>query len=171
METMKRNSADQWEDSWPERFLTSAAMLATGSLCVIVTTVVISRWFYQPVIPDDVHLVRELMIAVVLLPLASITARHKHIRVTVFTDWTSPNTIKTLSVFGDVVGLFFVGLLLWAGTRSLAGALESAEYHDGDIYFPTWIGFALYVTGLGACFLRLLLIVVRPQRSNENPGT
>ncbi len=170
MEKMRQKRADQREDSWPERFLTSIAMIATGALCVIVTTIVISRWFYQPLIPDDVYLVSELMIAVVLLPLASITRRHMHIEVTVFTDWTSENCKKKLSVLGHVIGLLFVGLLLWAGTRSLVGALETGEYYDGNISIPTWIGYALYVSGLCACFLRLLLFVAFPQRNEESPG-
>lgn len=165
METMKPNSADQRTDSWPERYLTWIAMIATGALCVIVTTTVISRWLYRPLIPDDVYLVRELMVAVVLLPLASITRRHMHIRVTIFTDWTSVNARKKLSVLGNVIGLLFVGLLLWAGTRNLAGALESGEYFDGDISIPSWIGYALYVSGLFGCFLRLLFLVAHPQRN------
>jgi TRAP-type C4-dicarboxylate transport system permease small subunit len=103
------------------------------------------------------------MVVAIILPLASVTARRMHIAVTVFTKWASVRTKQNLSTVGKAVGLLFVGMLLWASVRSLVGAVDSGEYYDGYIYIPIWIGYAVYVLGLAAFFLRLLLSIVRPR--------
>ena len=138
-----------------ERSLTVLARLAVALLCLIVTTSVLSRWLYGALIPDDVLLVRELMVAVILLPLAAVTAGRGHIAVTVFSDWAGPRAQFALSLLGHVVGLLFVAALLWAGMRLLTGAWASGEYYDGDLYIPLWLGYAVYVVGLAAFLARL----------------
>lgn len=147
--------------SWPERWLTVLAMLAVALLCAIVTTSVLSRWLYGALIPDDVLLVRELMVAVILLPLAAVTAARGHISVTVFTDWAGTRSQHALSLLGHVIGLLFVGALLWAGGRLLAGAWASGEYYDGDLYIPLWLGYAVYVVGLAAFLARIAIMCGR----------
>ncbi len=163
METLNHKNAGQQTESVLERMLLRLGVLALATLCLTISIVVLSRWFYHPLIPDDVLLVRELMVMVVVLPLAAVTARHMHIEVSVLTEWTSARTQKKLSTFGKMIGLLFVGMLLWAGVRSLAGVIDSGEYYDGDIYIPIWIGYAVYVLGLAAFFLRLLLSILRPE--------
>ena len=147
--------------SWPERFLTVLAMLAVALLCLIVTVSVISRWLYGALIPDDVLLVRELMVAVILLPLAAVTAGRGHIAVTVFSSWAGARAQAVLSLLGHGVGLLFIGALLWAGARLLSGAWATGEYYDGDLYIPLWLGYAVYVTGLAAFLARLAVMCGR----------
>jgi TRAP-type C4-dicarboxylate transport system permease small subunit len=162
METVSQVATGPESESRAERFLTALGMLAIGALCAIITVIFLSRWLYHPFIPDDVLIVRELMVAVILLPLASVTANRLHIAVTVFTDGKPDKTRLILSRFGNAIGLVFVGLLLLAGARSMLGAIETGEYYDGDIYIPVWIGYSVYVLGLAAFFLRLLVSVIRP---------
>ena len=163
MGALSPESTDHLADSVPERILTNLGVFAIATLCLIICIVVLSRWFFRPVIPDDVLLVREFMVAVIILPLASVTSRRMHIAVTVFTEWTSVRTQKNCSTFGKLIGVLFVGILLWANFRSLFIVIETGEYYDGDIYIPIWIGYLVCVLGLEAFFLRLLASILRPE--------
>ena len=151
----------QSQETWPERVFTALAMTCTALLCAIVTVTVVSRWLYKPLIPDDVLIVRELMVAVILLPLASVTASRAHIAVTVFTEWLGARGKTALSAFGHLVGFGFVTGLIWAGSRLFSSAWESGEYFDGDLYIPIWIGYAVFLVALIAFALRMGVQLVR----------
>ena len=154
------------DESWLERTFTALAMVATGLLCFIVTLTVVSRWVFRPLIPDDVLIVRELMVAVILLPLASVSARHAHIAVTFFTDLAGPRTHSVLERLGYLVGLLFTSALIWAGSLLFMSAWSSGEYYDGDLYIPMWIGYATFLVALAAFGLRLAVLLFR---SNATP--
>lgn len=149
------------QEAWPERALTAFAMGCILLLCAIVTVTVISRWLYKPLIPDDVLIVRELMVAIILFPLASVTAARAHIAVTVFTHRLGKRGHNLLSVFGYLVGTFFAGALIWAGVRLFQSAWTSGEYFDGDIYIPAWIGYAVFVVALAAFACRMVVQPIR----------
>ncbi len=150
--------------TWLERAFTALAMLGLVLLCLIVTITVLSRWLYRPLIPDDVLLVRELMVGVILLPLAAVTARGAHISVTVFTNWLRPAPLAWLARLGYAIGLALVGALLWIGQRLFRASWESGDYHDGDIYIPMWIGYCVFMIALAAFAVRLAAQIVRPSR-------
>ncbi|TAK51562.1 MAG: TRAP transporter small permease [Gammaproteobacteria bacterium] len=161
---------DPVSHSRAEGLLLLLAALAIAVLCAIVTLTVVSRWFDWLLIPDEVLLVRELMVAVILLPLAAVTARRLHIAVTLFTGRIAGRCRRQLARLGGAVGLLFVGLLLWAGIRNLAGAVATGEYHDGEMQLPVFVAQAVYVLGLGACCLRLVVQLVRPEADRDDPG-
>lgn len=143
----------------PERWLTALAMVGVGLLSLIVTITVVSRWLYHAMIPDDVLLVREIMIWVILLPLGAVSVKRMHIAVTIFTDRARPAALRILDKVGTFIGSCFVALLLWAGCKLFLDAWESGEYYDGDINIPMWITQAVYVIALAAFLARLLLIL------------
>ena len=155
--------------SRPERWLTVLAMVGVGLLSLIVTTTIVSRWVYRAVIPDDVMLVREIMIWVIVLPLAAVTCKRMHIAVTIFTDKVAPRTMRTLERVGNTIGLVFVGLLLWGGWTLFVSAWESGEYYDGDMNIPMWITQGVYVVGLAAFFVRLSLSVFSKGPPEKKP--
>jgi len=140
--------------STPETMLLNLAVVAVGSLCLIITVTILSRWVYRSIIPDDVLLVGEMMVAVILLPLAAVSAQKKHIIVTVFTNWITTGSKRKLSALGHLAGFLFVGLLLGAGAQNLMDAVSSGEYYDGDLYIPLWIGYSVYLLGLSAFLVR-----------------
>ncbi len=146
--------------SQPERMLSALAVLAVGLLSVVVTLSVVTRWLGWGLIPDSVLLARELMVATIMLPLAVVTAGREHISVTVFTTKAGHRTRLVLEVIGHGVGLVFAGGLLLAGWRFLADAVVTGEYYDGDLYIPFWIGWAVFVFGAAAFFLRLAAMLV-----------
>jgi len=152
------------ETAGPDRWLTACAVAGALLLCGIVTVTVISRWLYKSVIPDDVLLVRELMVLVILFPLAAVTARRMHISVTIFTE-RAPGILKSgLDRLGAVAGLVFVGFLLWAGVRMLSQSWSSGDYYDGDLNIPMWLAHGVYVLALGAFFVRLAIAAIGARR-------
>ena len=130
-------------------------MGCTALLCLVVTITVFSRWLYKPIIPDDVLIVRELMVAIILLPLASVTAARAHIAVTVFTNWLGGLCKIVLSALGHFTGLVLVTGLIWAGGRLFWSSWKSGDYFDGNIYIPAWIGYAVFLLALMAFAIRL----------------
>lgn len=164
-------NAGALEGSMPERILLYLAMISIGLLCLIVTISVISRAVYRPLIPDDVLVVRELMVAAICFPLAAVTAARSHIAVTVFTEWVPMRGRALLSVVASLFGLVFTLSLMFAAFRLFSGALASGEYYDGDIYIPTWIGYATFVLAMGIFAARLVVTCyhdIRVLRTPEN---
>ena len=146
-------------ETWLETFCLSLAMISILLLCLLVTLTVISRAVHAPIIPDDVLIVREFMIAAILLPLAAVTARQAHISVTVFTDRASVKAKAVLNVLKNLFGILFSGLLVYAGIRLFIGAWSSGEYYDGDLYIPMWIGYSVFVGALSIFLLRLIVML------------
>lgn len=161
-----------------ERVLASLATLAVGLLCVLVAVGVLSRLVGHPLIPDSVLLVQEMMVAVIVLPLALVTAVRDHIAVTVFTRRAGEPLQRALAVLGHLVGLVFAGALLWAGARLLARSLASGEYYYGVLDIPVWVGHTIFVGGAAAFVLRLVAMVLhdlglrgrRPPRVDAGPA-
>jgi TRAP-type C4-dicarboxylate transport system permease small subunit len=145
--------------SWPERALSLLATVAVGLLCALVTLGVVSRLVGRPLVPDNVLLVQEMMVAVILLPLAVVTVLREHIAVTVFTRRAGARTQRLLAVLGHLVGLVFSGALLWASARLLSRSLASGEYYYGALDIPVWTGHAMFVVGAAAFTLRLLVML------------
>ncbi|MCC7326762.1 MAG: TRAP transporter small permease [Burkholderiales bacterium] len=140
-----------------ERTLSALAAVALAVLCGIVTTTIVVRAAGFALIPDDILLVQELMVAVILLPLAAVTAQRQQIAVTVFTERIGLRRKAALALLAHVVGMVFAGALFAVGVKSLLAAVASGEYFDGVLYLPTWIGWAVFSLGTGAFLLRLLL--------------
>lgn len=143
--------------SLPERVFLALAMIGILALCLTVTITVLSRTFYRSIIPDDVLLVREIMVATILFPLAAVSANRAHIAVTIFTNWVSDRGKVRLSVFAQIIGIVFSASLLFAGYRLFSSAWSAGEYYDGDIYIPMWIGYATFVFALAIFLARLLV--------------
>lgn len=157
-----------------ERVLSALAAVGLVLLCIIVTTTVVVRAIGFVLIPDDVLLVQELMLGVVLLPLAAVTVRRRHIAVTVFTERLPLRGKAALALLAHAVGCVFAGALGWAGGRSLLAALASGEYYDGDLHLPTWIGWGMFTFGTGVFLLRLILqlyLDARLLRGHRSDGT
>lgn len=146
--------------SWPERGLALLATVAVGLLCALVTVGVASRLVGRPLVPDNVLLVQEVMVMVILLPLAVVTVLREHIAVTVFTRRAGVLTQRLLAALGHLVGLVFAGALLWASARLLSRSLATGEYYYGALDIPVWTGHVMFVVGAGAFALRLLVMLV-----------
>ncbi len=170
MDPLNPEDGEGQTGSWPERALLFLAMVGIAMLCAIVTITVVSRAIYRPLIPDDVLLVREVMVATILLPLAIVTTGRAHIAVTIFTNWMSDAARRWLSALGHLIGTAFAAVLCYAGWWLLKDAWRTAEYFDGDIYLPTWIGYATFVLAMLLFLIRLILMLVADLRSLRRAG-
>lgn len=138
-----------------ERGGASAAGLALVLLCAIVAVNVITRALWVAVIPDDILLVSELMLIVILGPVALVTADREHIAVTIFTDRAGQGAKRALSCLAQLAGLAFFGFLLAAFWELLLKAWRTGEYYDGILDIPQWPGLALAVAAVAGVMLRL----------------
>ncbi len=140
-----------------ERLLLGVAVAGIVGLGVLVTLTVLSRAFRVVLLHDAVLMVQELMVAVIVLPLAYITATRSHIVVDVLSRRLPAPVQPLLPPLAVLVGLGFFGPLSWAALGDLARAWQGATYYEGDLALPEWPGRLIYALGLVMVLWRLLL--------------
>jgi len=137
--------------------LSSALVLFVG---LLICGNVIARSLFSTQIPDTVIIVPEVMVAMILFPLAAVTRDRAHIAVELFSRKMPEKVQGWLVVFGSLVGLIAIGILLYAGTEELQKILERQSRFAGELDLPKWPGVAAYVAGLSFAALRLVLMLV-----------
>ncbi|MCR4267554.1 TRAP transporter small permease [Nitratireductor sp. ZSWI3] len=143
-----------------ERLLLDLSICAIAGLCLLITASVVLRAGFNSGVPDTVVMVGELMVAAIVLPLATATAARSHIGVEFVANMLSPRAQGVLIVFGSVVGLLALAPLLYAGWREAAHTLTNGAFFFGQLSLPKWPGRVIFLTGLSFCWLRLLLLVI-----------
>jgi TRAP-type C4-dicarboxylate transport system permease small subunit len=138
-----------------EKVLLALGIVALAVVCVVVTYTVVARAAGWPLIPDDVQIVRQFMVAVIIFPMAAVSAVRMHIVVTIFSHWMSPKTKAWLIAVGDGIGLLLVSILLAGAIRLFLDSFTSGEYYDGDIRIPYWMGHLAYTIAMAALWLRM----------------
>jgi len=154
-----------------ENVLLGLGALAVILMGVLITGNVIARALLGTSIPDSVTLVRELMVAAILLPLAAATAARAHVVVEFISDRMGARVKSWLIVLGSVVGMLALAPLLYAGWREFSSNWTSGSFYFGDLSLPKWPGRALFLVGIGACWLRLLELAIRDTRTILGGGT
>ncbi|NOR32267.1 MAG: TRAP transporter small permease subunit [Sulfitobacter sp.] len=148
-----------------EKILLGLGAIAVILLGVLITTNVVARAVFSSSVPDSVTMVRELMVAAILLPLGAATANRAHISVAFVSDQFGPRLRSWLIVMGSVMGLIALAALLYAGTREFLGVWEKGSFFYGDLNLPKWPGRLLFIIGIGACWLRLAELAIRDTRT------
>ncbi|MEJ8475283.1 TRAP transporter small permease [Roseibium algae] len=143
-----------------ERLLLDLAVCAIFGLGLLITLSVMSRGLFNSGIPDTVVLVRELMVAAILLPLAAATANRAHIAVEFLANMLPPRTQVWMIVFGSLIGLLALMPLLYAGWREAAKTLSNGSFYFGDLNVPKWPGRVLFLLGLSFCWVRLFIMFI-----------
>lgn len=138
-----------------ERWLFGLAAIGVAGLGLMVAGAAAARWLLGLGLSDGVLLVQELMVAVIVLPLAYVTAQRGHIAVTVFADRLPARPRRALTALGCAIGLAFVAALIAAIVPPLGDALASGAYHDSDMRLPKWISLAVYAAGIALFAARL----------------
>ncbi|NSX54993.1 TRAP transporter small permease [Parasulfitobacter algicola] len=138
--------------------LSAAAIIALG---LLIGANVFLREVFGSQVPDSVTIVRELMVAAILLPLAAATAARSHVAVEFISNRFNAKVRSWCIVFGSIVGLMALTPLLFAGWRELSSTWQSGSFFYGDLNLPRWPGRALFLLGIGVCFLRLSELVIR----------
>jgi TRAP-type C4-dicarboxylate transport system permease small subunit len=148
-----------------EKLLLDLAVVAVIGLGVVITTTVLLRVFFNSGVPDAIVMVRELMVAAIVLPLAVTTAQRAHIAVEFISNRLPENAQKTLIVMGSVFGLLALAPLIYAGWREAVHAMTSGGFFFGELMLPKWPGRVIFLLGISFCWLRLFLMVVADVRA------
>jgi TRAP-type C4-dicarboxylate transport system permease small subunit len=143
-----------------EQVMLTLAMIGLGVIGFVVTYVVVARAFGLPLIPDDVQIVRQLLVVVIIFPMAAVTAARMHIAVTIFSNWMSAKAKRGLTVFGGFIGLLLTSILLAGAIELFVDAFGSGEYFEGDIRIPYWIVYGAYAAALAVLWLRMAAMMV-----------
>lgn len=147
-----------------ETLLLGLAALAVLTMGVMITVNVVLRLFGTS-LPDSVVLVRELMVAAIILPLAAVTAARAHVCVEVLTNLLPPRVRQGLILIGWFVGLVAFAPLVYAGWRELASTWTGGSFFFGDLSLPKWPGRLLFLIGMAAFWLRLLILLIEDTRA------
>ena len=118
-----------------ERLLVDLSVVSVLGLGALITLTVILRAVFNSGVPDAIVMVRELMVAAVILPLAATTASRAHI-VVEFVSNRMPRRI-----------------------REVTHTIASGGYFFGDLQLPKWPGRVIFLAGISFCWLRLALMV------------
>ena len=143
-----------------ERLLLDLAIIAVIGLGSLITATVLLRVFFNSGVPDAIVMVRELMVAAIVLPLAVTTAQRAHIAVEFVSNRLPETGRKALVVLGSVFGLLALAPLIYAGWREALLAITSGGYFFGELMLPKWPGRVIFLVGMSFCWLRLLLMVL-----------
>lgn len=142
-----------------EKILVDIAALATLALSVVITTNIILRTFFASDVPDSVIIVRDLMVPAITLPLAAATAARAHVSVTFISDMFSPRARGVLIIAASCFGLIALMPLIYAAGREFLHNWSSGEFNMGVLNLPRWPANAVFLLGLAALWIRLLLNV------------
>ncbi|SLN23589.1 Tripartite ATP-independent periplasmic transporters, DctQ component [Roseivivax jejudonensis] len=142
-----------------EKLLLDLAAVAVIGLGLLITAQVGLRTFANSSIPDAIVMVRELMVAAIVLPAAAVTANRAHIAVEVVSNRLPSRAQDALLIFGTIVGLLGLLPLIYAGWREAYGAIAEGGYFFGDLNLPRWPGRVIFLFGITLCWVRLALML------------
>lgn len=148
-----------------EKILLGLGALAVILLGILITSNVVARAAFASAVPDSVTIVRELMVAAILLPLGAATAARAHVSVAFVSDKFGDRLRSWLIVMGTFVGLIALAPLIYAGGREFLNVWQKGSFYYGDLNLPKWPGLMLFVIGIAATWLRLLELFVRDFRT------
>jgi TRAP-type C4-dicarboxylate transport system permease small subunit len=153
-----------------ERLLLDLSVAAIAALGLLIAANVGLRAAFNTGIPDAIVMVRELMVAAILLPLGAATAARAHIVVEVLSKRLPGRAQDWLVVLGSVIGVLALLPLLYAGWRETVKTIESGSFFFGELMLPKWPGRVAFLIGMGFCALRLAVLAVQDIRTIRAGG-
>ncbi|MFA6018667.1 MAG: TRAP transporter small permease subunit [Rhodospirillales bacterium] len=138
-----------------ESCLLNMSILAVLAMGAVIVGTILGRWLLGGQIPDDVLWVKDLMVAAVALPLASVAAARQNIVVEVFTNGASEKAKAVLDFLGNLLGFAMFVLLSWGSWTEFLHVWADDSYYDGDLYLMQWPGHLVCAAGFSVLTLRL----------------
>lgn len=154
-----------------ERGALMLAGLCIVALGLMITLTVVSRNLFGWGIPDDVVIVRELMVGAVFLPLAYVTAGYSHITINFLFKRLSKNAKLWMLALGSLISLLILLPLAASAWLGFLHAANSGAYFFGDLELPEWPGRFAFFTGAALFITRLSIICVTDIRAAINGNT
>ena len=143
-----------------EKLLLELAVYAVLLLGVLITSSVLLRVFFNSGVPDSVVIVRELMVAAIVLPLAAASAARAHIVVEFLSNRLPASIQAWLVVFGTAFGVLALLPLIYASFKETVHTLQSGAFYFGQLNLPKWPAYLIFLIGISFCWLRLLLLFI-----------
>ncbi len=143
-----------------EKLLLELAVFAVLALGGLITASVLLRVFFNSGVPDSIVMVRELMVAAIVLPLAAASTARAHIVVEFLTNRFPVRIQGWFVVFGTGFGVLALTPLIYAGWNESVHTLQSGGFYFGQLNLPKWPGRLIFLIGISFCWLRLLLLVI-----------
>ncbi|MBU3029646.1 TRAP transporter small permease subunit [Paracoccus marinaquae] len=150
-----------------ERTLLDLAVLATVMLCAVV----VGNAVFGSSTAAATGLVRDLMIATIMLPLAAASAARAHVAVTFLTDRLPHRPRGWLILFGHAVALLALLPLIHAGFAEVMRLGATTELPDVETGPARGPGIALFLAGLSLMWLRIAIMLVADLREFRATGT
>ena len=136
-------------------WLSSSSVAVLGTLAVTSITL---RTLTGRAIPDDNIMIGDLVVAIVALSWAIVTATQGNIVVEVFTNWIGPRGQAGLRVLASIVGLAMIIPLCWASGTMAHHSIVRLTYYDGLLQWPQWPSRSIFFISFVMIGMRLLLL-------------
>ena len=157
-----------------ENLLLALAAVTVIILGLLITASVTTRALFGIALPDTIVLVRELMVAAIILPLAATTRERSHVAVEFLSDRFPAKLRAICIIFGSLFGLIALAPLVYASGREFLHMVSSGGYFFGDLDLPKWPGRALFFLGISLCWIRLIVLAaedIRSMKAGTSPDT
>jgi TRAP-type C4-dicarboxylate transport system permease small subunit len=154
------------------RFLAAISALAAASItCIICLSVIMRRLVNSPLFYAE-ELVGLLLAVTLFFALPLVTMRGEHIRVTLLAAQLSQRGKTYLGFIGGLVGLTFLGWLIWESVEWMSFAIRlNLKTEATSIPLVPWMAvvpFSLCITALGI-FIQLCTALARLK--NDEPSS
>jgi len=135
------------------------SVIAIVVLALLVTVSIAGRLILGSAIPDDIIIAGELMVALVALPWAIVTADRGHIAVEVFTTRVKGSGNIWLDILSTFAALVMMVPLTLAVGSALMTSIDYGSYFDGDLYLPQWPGRLMFFLGYALMLARFAFLL------------
>lgn len=125
-----------------------------------------AKFFSRP-IPGTLDIVGELMVFVVVLPLAYVTLKRGHIRIDVLEHHIGKAGRYVLKIIQALIGVAIMGFMTWR-TSVYVGYVVKAEMETGTIFLPIWPANVAIVVGCGMFTLVCVLLLCKALLEGAN---
>jgi len=142
-----------------ESVLDTLGAIAVVLLCVLITASIATRELLGFGIPDNLIMVRELMVPAILFPLSAATTRRAHVSIEVIANFFPDSLNRWIAVLAAICGLIIVMTLLWASWVQLEKTWANGSHYGGDFLMPKWPSRAACVFAFFLMSLRLFQIL------------
>jgi TRAP-type C4-dicarboxylate transport system permease small subunit len=150
--------------------------LMVAGLCIValglmITITVVTRNLLGWGVTDDVVIVRELMVGVVFLPLAYVTADYSHITIDFLFKRLGKHSKLWMLAIGSLISLLILLPLVFSAWQGFAHAATSGAYFFGELELPEWPGRFAFFAGAALFIIRLSIILVADFKAAINGNT
>ena len=137
------------------------AAIAVGAVAVLLSAGIIvvsifGRILFSKAVPDGALLVQNMMILIVILPLAVVAGRRAHIAVDLVVSRLSPAAQRRIDMVTGSLGVLFLIPIAWSGWTNFSSVLARGSYFDGALEMPEWPVRLLFLVGYLVFILRSL---------------